>query len=149
MARRKYLREAIITYKRSTAKVTRVTSSRDVVPIVRELIPDGPAERLIVLGLDSKGMVISWHLAGVGGLSSVGVEPGSIFRWALLAGVSSIILAHNHPSGDPTPSPEDVALTARVVEVGELVGLRVLDHVIVGEGEGYFSLLDSGLMGGK
>ena len=73
------------------------------------------------------------------------VVPGDVFRSLLREAASGVIFVHNHPSGDARPSAEDCALTARLIEAGALLGVRVLDHVIIGR-EGYFSFLDRGLM---
>ena len=71
------------------------------------------------------------------------VHPREVFKAALLANAASIVLAHNHPSGDPAPSPDDVALTRRLVDAGRLLGVEVLDHIVIGEGR-YVSVRELG-----
>ena len=71
------------------------------------------------------------------------VHPGSVFRLAVMASASAILVMHNHPSGDPTPSQEDRVLTARLVSAGEVLGIRVLDHLVIGDGR-YVSFADQG-----
>ena len=76
------------------------------------------------------------------------MHPREVFKPAILGNAAAIVLAHNHPSGDAAPSAEDLALTRRLCEVGELVGIRVLDHLVLGEGGTFRSLADEGLLGG-
>ncbi len=71
------------------------------------------------------------------------VHPRDVFRTALLAHAASVVVAHNHPTGDPTPSPDDVALTARLRAAGDLVGVPLTDHVIIGNGR-YYSFQEAG-----
>jgi DNA repair protein RadC len=75
----------------------------------------------------------------VGGLNSSGVEPREVFKSAVRQSAAAVILVHNHPSGDPTPSREDVALTRRLLQAGELLGIEILDHLIIGDNK-YVSL---------
>ena len=67
-------------------------------------------------------------------LDSTLVHPREVFKAAMLANAAAIVLAHNHPSGDPTPSPDDMALTRRLVDAGRLIGVDVLDHIVIGDG---------------
>ena len=102
-------------------------------------------ERFICVLLDAKNRIIREAEISSGGLSGSPVHPRDIFRHAVVESASAVIFVHNHPSGDPTPSRDDIALTQRLARAGELMGVRVLDHVIVGE-EGYTSLADEGKM---
>lgn len=141
-----YVREAIVTYgPRRALPGTPVTSSRDVEPLVRELIGDRVTENFLAIALDARNRPIAWSTIAVGSTSACPVSAASVFRFAILAGAVSVLVAHNHPSGDETPSADDVALTERLVRAGELLGVRVLDHVVIGEGSSY-SFLDSGRM---
>lgn len=95
--------------------------------------------------LNSKGGVISTKVIHIGTLNMSVVGAREVFREAVRENAASVLVAHNHPSGDPTPSPEDIALTHRLSEVGEMLDVKVLDHIIVGENkcislmrEGYF-----------
>ena len=82
-----------------------------------------------------------------GGLNCSIVEPRSVFRSAIVAGnIASILIGHNHPSGDCTPSNEDIAVTRKLVEGGKILGIDVLDHVIVGEDGAYVSFREKGLI---
>ncbi len=95
--------------------------------------------------LNTKNEVVKIVDISHGGLDGTLAAPRDVFRQALREGVSAVILCHNHPSGDPEPSPDDLALTRRLVESGELLGVRVLDHVIFGDGR-FVSLKDRGRM---
>lgn len=148
-----YIREAELTYRRRKMQpdadnltITTVRSSNDVAPVVRALIGTRLTESLVVLALDSKNKVLGFHEVARGSISACPVVPADVFRYPLIAGAAAIILAHNHPSGDVAPSPEDRAFTKRVVEASALLGLRVLDHLIVSD-ERHHSFLDAGELG--
>jgi DNA repair protein RadC len=96
-------------------------------------------EVFALLLLDARSRVLAYHEVARGSLDAAAFSPASIFRAALLANAHRIILAHNHPSGDPTPSPEDRYLTRRLIAGGALVGVEVIDHLIVGD-DRYYSL---------
>jgi DNA repair protein RadC len=102
------------------------------------LLQDEPGEVFAILCLSTKHRVIAYHEVSRGTLDATLVHPREVFKAALLSNAASIILTHNHPSGDPTPSPDDHQLTRRLVDAGRLIGVEVLDHIIVGDGH-YFS----------
>ncbi|HXG89035.1 MAG TPA: DNA repair protein RadC [Vicinamibacterales bacterium] len=91
-------------------------------------------ERFGVLMLNAKNRVIKTETLSVGSLDSSIAHPREIFRAAAMASAFAIAVFHNHPSGDPSPSPDDVALTAQLVRAGEVMGIPLLDHIILGEG---------------
>lgn len=93
----------------------------------------GAVEQFGVLILDSKHRVLKTRLLSVGSLDASVVHPREVFRAAVLGGAAAVVLFHNHPSGDPTPSREDCALTRRLIAAGELMGIDVLDHVILAD----------------
>jgi len=101
-------------------------------------------ETLRVLLLDTRGRVLAIPTLYVGNVNTTLVRPAEIFREAVRRNAVSIIVAHNHPSGDPTPSPEDIALTRDLVAAGRLLGIGVLDHLIIGQGR-YVSLRERGV----
>lgn len=148
------LRESELRYRRGTKVETerRVDSSR----VVNELVhaaddqigcASALEERIIAIALDAKRRILGWHLVGKGGISACPVEAGAVFRTLLAAGAVSLVLVHNHPSGEPLPSGDDVAVTERVRRAGELLGVRLVDHVIVtADRAAYFSFLDAGLL---
>lgn len=100
-------------------------------------------EHFSVIMVDSKNKIIGINLVSMGTLNQSLVHPREVFRSALMASANSIFLCHNHPSGDPTPSKEDIAVTKRLVESGKLLGINVLDHIILGD-ERYSSLRELG-----
>lgn len=91
-------------------------------------------EHLMLATLNTKNKVTGLHIVHVGTLNSSVVHPRDVFQHALLDNASSIILAHNHPSGDTTPSQEDVQVTKRMEEVANILGIKLLDHIILGDG---------------
>ncbi len=101
-------------------------------------------EHLRLILLDTKNNVLSIPTVYVGSLNSNLVRVGELFRYALKENCAALIVAHNHPSGDPTPSPEDIIVTRKVVEGGRLLDIEVLDHLIVGQGR-FVSLKERGL----
>lgn len=92
-----------------------------------------PNEHFMALFLTTKNGVVGLSCVSTGSLNSSIVHPRELFQRAILSNCASIIVAHNHPSGDPTESPEDCELTKKLVEAGNLLDIRVLDHIIVGE----------------
>ena len=101
-------------------------------------------EQLRVVLLDTKNNVLAAVLVYQGGIDSISVRPADCYREAVRVGAASIIVLHNHPSGDPTPSPDDVRLTRDVGQVGQLLGIELLDHLVIG-GERHVSLRERGL----
>ena len=100
-------------------------------------------EHFLMLPLDGRNRVLGFEIVSVGTLTASLVHPREVFKTAILANAAAIIVAHNHPSGDPTPSAEDRAITQRLKDAGELLGIRLLDHVVLGE-RGYWSFADQG-----
>ncbi len=101
-------------------------------------------EELRVLLLDTRSRVLATHKMYVGNLNTSVVRVGEIFREAIKANSAALIVVHNHPSGDPTPSPEDVAVTEQIVQAGRLLNIEVLDHLIIGQ-QRFVSLKERGL----
>jgi len=109
--------------------------ARDAAALVPTLrwLSDEETERFVCVYLDGRNRVITSSVVSVGTLTASLVHPREVFRLAIALNAAAVVLAHNHPSGDPAPSPEDVALTARLREAGTLLGIRVLDHIVMGE----------------
>jgi DNA repair protein RadC len=101
-------------------------------------------EHLRTIMLDSKNHVLKVHTVYVGSVNSANVRVAELFREAIRLNSVAMIVAHNHPSGDPTPSPEDVAVTRRIVEAGQLLNVEVLDHLVIGQ-QRWVSLKERGL----
>jgi len=119
-----------------------VNSSTDISSLAKTIIGNEFQEHFVVFMLDVKNKVIGYYVAAVGGISHCPVDVRCVFRTALIVGATSIILAHNHPSGSTTPSEDDITLTKRVGEIARTIGLVILDHVIVTQ-ESYYSLRTS------
>jgi DNA repair protein RadC len=103
-----------------------------------------PQEHLRAVLLDTRNRVTKIHTIYIGSLNSASVRVGEIFREAIRANCAAMILVHNHPSGDPTPSPEDVQITRMIVEAGSLLNIDVLDHLVIGR-QRFVSLKERGL----
>src|SRR5699024_6145055 len=97
-----------------------------------------------VMSLNTKNNVIAVHRCHVGALNSSLVHPREVFNSAILTNASSVMLAHQHPSGDITPSIEDINVTKRLVEAGKLLGIEVLDHLVVNSDNSFTSLKEKG-----
>jgi len=119
-----------------------VTSPEDVVKAVAGDLKGKKKEHFLALLLDTRNRLIRTATVSMGSLDSSIVHPREVFKEAIKASAASVIFVHNHPSGDPEPSPDDIELTRRLVEAGKLLGILVLDHVIVGDGA-YLSLKGS------
>ena len=116
---------------------------RDAAGTLMTLLQNEPSEVFGILCLSTKHRVIAYHEVGRGTLDSVLVHPREVFKAALLANAAGIIAAHVHPSGDPTPSADDVEVTGRLAAAGDILGVPVLDHIIIGDGR-YYSFKESG-----
>ena len=103
----------------------------------------GPVEQFGIVMLDTKHRVIRIKIVSSGSLDATVVHPREVFREAASAAAAAIVLFHNHPSGDPTPSTDDLVLTTRMVNAGDIMGIDVVDHLILAD-QKYFSLVESG-----
>ena len=103
-------------------------------------------ESFYIFTLDTKNQINGIFEVSRGNLNASVVHPREVFKRALLQNANSILLLHNHPSGDPTPSKEDIAITRRLVKAGDILGIKVLDHVIVGDEFRYISFMEESLM---
>lgn len=110
-----------------------IRSAADVAEHMSGLMQHLDREEVWVLLLDTKHRVLGTHVVSVGHLSGAPVHPRELYKEAIRRSAAAVIVVHNHPSGDPTPSADDVALTRRLRQVGEVVGIELLDHVIIGD----------------
>ena len=124
----------------------RVNSPGDAADLFVERLQDEAQECLEVLTLNMKNEPLGVHQVYRGSTSASLVKVGEIVRVPLLAGAPSFILVHNHPSGDPSPSAEDIAITKQISEAARLLDLDLLDHLIIGHGR-WLSMRERGLMG--
>lgn len=136
------VQEAKSTY----GTLTKISSSSEAIAFCRQhfarLITDCMQEQFHMVTLTTKNKVIRTHHITTGTLDASLVHPREVFRVALRDAASSIILAHNHPSGDPRPSPEDHAVTGRLERAGDVVGITVLDHIVMAR-EGIISIREA------
>lgn len=123
----------------------RVRCPADVSRLLMAGMKDLDREHFYLVQLNTKHYVLGVDLISIGTLNGSMVHPREVFRAAVRRGAAALILVHNHPSGDPTPSPEDVQVTRRLVEAGRIMGIDVLDHVIIGN-QRYVSLREAGLV---
>lgn len=122
-----------------------VTTSRQVFELFRDRFQTLDREEFLVILLDGKGRTMGYNVVSVGSLTASLVHPREVFKPAMIGNAASLILVHNHPSGDPEPSAEDRALTRRLKDAGDLLGIRVLDHIVIGDGS-YRSFANDGLL---
>ncbi len=122
-----------------------VKTPEDVVSLVQSKLKGKKKEYFLALLLDTRNQLIKVAEISVGSLDSNIVHPREVFKEAISASAAAIIFVHNHPSGDPTPSEDDIKLTKRLAEAGEIMGIDVLDHIIIGDKK-YLSLKREGLL---
>ena len=123
----------------------KITSPRDFFDLFLPVFKEEPVEIFIVAWLSTANRIIGFEKVSVGNLNSSIVDPRSVFRSAIVANSASIIVAHNHPSGNPEPSDEDVAITKKLVESGKVLGVHVFDHLIFAE-DSYTSFVERRLI---
>lgn len=122
-----------------------INTPKDVKNLVMEEMRFLEKEHFRVILLNIKNQLISIEDISVGSLNSSIVHPREVFKPAIKRSSASMILVHNHPSGDPTPSVEDIDITKRLIEAGKILGIEVLDHVIIGNGN-YISIKEKGII---
>ncbi len=123
----------------------KITQPKDAAELLMEDMRYLKQEHLKVIMLNTKNTVITVKSVSVGSLNSSIVHPREVFCEAIKKSSASIIISHNHPSGDPSPSSEDISLTQRIKESGKLLGIELLDHIIIGNGN-YVSLKEKGII---
>lgn len=140
------VREQVSAYERSVLQGMKVNSSRDVHALLWPRLCALDTEVMVVVCLDGQNNVK--HLAEVsrGGAHGCAVSARDILRPAIVAAASCFVLVHNHPSGNPEPSPEDVALTVTIAAAAEIVGCPIVDHVVIGSSTRWVSFADRGML---
>ena len=134
----KLVREKSILYAKR-----RITSPGDAVSLFRDYMGDLDREHFVLMGLNMKNEPVVLETVHIGSLSASIVHPREVFKSAILSNAACIMVCHNHPSDDCEPSGEDVSVTERLVQAGDLIGIPLLDHLIIGT-EGYVSLKERG-----
>lgn len=133
-----------LALKPSEHKIT-IKSPKDVVRYVMPLLRYEPIEHFAILLLDTKNQIIAFPNISTGSLNASIVHPREVFRCAINYATSSMILVHNHPSGDPTPSIEDIKVTKKLVEGSKIMDIEILDHIIIGDNK-FTSLKQEGVI---
>ena len=118
---------------KATGKKKALTTPDAVAEIFKTYLDGADREHFCIALLDRKGHILGINTVSIGSLSSSIVHPREVFKPAIVIGAASIILCHNHPSGDTTPSKEDLEVTNRLIEAGKIMGIEILDHVIIGD----------------
>jgi len=123
-------------------EVIKLNNSSDVYDLVKDELANSDREMLLSVMLTNKNQLIGVETVSIGSINVTSMSPREVFKSAILANAVSIILCHNHPSGELTPSNEDIQITKLIVDAGKLLGIKVLDHIIVSN-KGYYSLNDN------
>ena len=121
-----------------------ITSPKDAHDVLRPFIGSADREHLVVLTLDTKNKAIGINLVSLGDLNSTIATPREVFKLAVVQNASGLIVVHNHPSGSVEPSEEDLAVSRRLDAAGQIIGIEVVDHMILGEHGNYASLKERG-----
>jgi len=137
------VRVALVREGSVQAPIRRIRCPQDAVAVLRALIGDYDREAFGVLLLDTKHGLLGVHIASVGALDRTLSAPREVFRAAIVAGAKAIIVGHNHPSGDPSPSQADLENSRMLTEAGRLVAIPILDHLVLGR-TGYVRLHECG-----
>lgn len=138
----KIVKEGSVLY-----KSRKIRTAFDAADLFRQFLGEEPdREVFLVMCLDTKNCPTALQLAFTGSLNATIVHPREVMKLAILSNSAAIIVGHNHPSGDPTPSREDIEVTRRLVESGNIIGVDVLDHIVLGEAQSFISLKEKGLL---
>jgi DNA repair protein RadC len=132
-------------YSQSKNPVKKISSAKDVFDYFHEKFKDEKQEHFYVLILNSQNHIIKEEFISKGVLDAAIIHPREVFKPAIKHSASKIILIHNHPSGNPKPSPEDLEVTKQLIEAGKLIDIKILDHVIIGNGEWWSWVEDEGV----
>ena len=122
-----------------------ISFPQTVADLVAKYVGTPDREMFIVLAVNVRNKITGIHTVSVGSLDTSIVHPREVFKFAILANASSIIVAHNHPSGDTTPSSDDIELTKRLKQASEILAIDLLDHIVLGHDGQYLSFRDRGL----
>ena len=122
-----------------------ILSPNDAYEMIKEQIQDLDREQFIIACLNTKNEPTNISVVAVGSLNKAIVHPREVFKTAILSNAASVMAFHNHPSGETTPSQQDIQLTNRLYEAGELLGIKLLDHLIIGDGS-FTSLKEKGYL---
>jgi len=132
----------------STTWDRQVRQARDVAEFMQPIAAGLDREHFWCLLLDTRNKLLGVNTVSVGSLSSALVHPREVWKPAIIGNAAAVVLCHNHPSGDASPSTEDFALTQRLNQCAETLGIPLLDHIVLGHDGAYRSLADDGVLGG-
>lgn len=141
-----YIREISVRYGRKRKTSVTVRQPGDIAKLARKIIEENGKEHFIMFCLDGNHSVVAYNVVSIGTATMAPAHPREVFQPAIMAGAVSIILTHNHPSGNVEPSREDLTATDSLVEAGKILGIRVLDHIIVGD-SAFYSMHEHGHIG--
>ena len=133
-----------VKLERTGQTIGKLEGPESAVKIFREQIGDRDREVFAVLHLDTKNQVSSYEEVSIGSVNAAIVTPREVFKAAIMSNASSIIMAHLHPTGNTDPSNEDKMITTQLAEAGVILGIKVFDHLIIGDG--HFSFKENGLL---
>ena len=134
----KVVKESSVLY-----ETRNITNHYDAFRLVKSFLENSDREKFVVACLDTKNQPINIQVVSIGSLNSAIVHPREVFKVAMLSNASSIICFHNHPSGNIDPSVEDENITRRLKECGEILGIGLIDHIILGDRDRYFSFKEN------
>lgn len=135
----KYVRQVSVRYGKKHKTAVDVRGPEAIAKLARKIIRENGKEHVILFCLDGNHSVVAYNVVSVGTANSAPIHPREVFQPAILAGAVSIVLCHNHPSDNVEPSREDISVTKLIVEASKYLGIKLLDHVIIG-GNGYHSM---------
>lgn len=139
-----FVREVRVSYHQTSEELFDIRSPQDVATFVRKVLTDNSREHMVALFLSGSHAVASFSVVSIGTANSTLVHPREVFQRAISCGAVALVLCHNHPSGNTTPSDEDVRTTKKLKEAGELLGITLLDHVIITD-TAFHSMKENGL----
>ena len=146
-----YVRELTVSYRlrriqRPAWSKSTLTTPHTLAAVLFSILGEEPIEVCGLLCLSTKLDILAYHELSRGSLDCSIIHPRDVFRTALLGHAASVVVGHNHPSGDPSPSPEDLGVTVRLKQAGEIIGLTLADHIIVGHRGRYYSFKEAGTL---
>ena len=117
----------------------KLTAPEVAADLLKSYLKDLDREHFVVVALDTRMKPLGIHTVSIGSVDAAIVHPREVFKFAILSNATTILLGHNHPSGDRTPSEDDISLTKRLVEAGKVLGIDITDHLVIGNGD-YYSM---------
>ena len=140
-----FIREVRATYHPTDKRPFLISEPEEAAGFIRSVLVYNSCEHFVPLFLDGAHRVASYSIVAIGTANSCQAHPREVLQRAILCGAISLIIAHNHPSGDPTPSRADIQLTKQIIEAGRILGISVHDHIIIGK-DGFSSMRSAGLI---